>query len=415
MTDPKKFLLSLFDAAVAAAQPSLCVPTYLPEPPKGRCIVIGGGKAGGAMAAAVEKHYDSEISGLVITRYDYAVPCEHIEIIEAAHPVPDAAGMAGAERMLKTVAGLSEDDLVLCLISGGGSALMALPANGITLDEKQSVNQTLLRSGAAINEMNIVRKHISKIKGGRLARASAPARLHTLLISDVVGDDVSAIASGPTVPDPSTYADALAVIKKYNMELPASVMSVLNAGEDETPKPGDAIFANNTVEIIASGLNSLEAAAKIAEQAGITPIILNDSLEGEARVVGREMAGFVSSYKDQAPCVLLSGGELTVKVEGSGKGGPNTEFLMGLAAGLEGMEDVFAIACDTDGADGLVDNAGAIITPDTLARAQTAGLDLDAMLADNDAYSFFEALDDLVISGPTHTNVNDLRAIYISA
>jgi hydroxypyruvate reductase len=377
--------------------------------------VIGGGKAGGAMAAAVEKHYDSEISGLVITRYDYAVPCEHIEIIEAAHPVPDAAGMAGAERMLKTVAGLSEDDLVLCLISGGGSALMALPANGITLDEKQSVNQTLLRSGAAINEMNIVRKHISKIKGGRLARASAPARLHTLLISDVVGDDVSAIASGPTVPDPSTYADALAVIKKYNMELPASVMSVLNAGEDETPKPGDAIFANNTVEIIASGLNSLEAAAKIAEQAGITPIILNDSLEGEARVVGREMAGFVSSYKDQAPCVLLSGGELTVKVEGSGKGGPNTEFLMGLAAGLEGIEDVFAIACDTDGADGLVDNAGAIITPDTLARAQTAGLDLDAMLADNDAYSFFEALDDLVISGPTHTNVNDLRAIYISA
>ena len=415
MTDPKKFLLSLFDAAVAAAQPSLCVPTYLPEPPKGRCIVIGGGKAGGAMAAAVEKHYDSEISGLVITRYDYAVPCEHIEIIEAAHPVPDAAGMAGAERMLKTVAGLSEDDLVLCLISGGGSALMALPANGITLDEKQSVNQTLLRSGAAINEMNIVRKHISKIKGGRLARASAPARLHTLLISDVVGDDVSAIASGPTVPDPSTYADALAVIKKYNMELPASVMSVLNAGEDETPKPGDAIFANNTVEIIASGLNSLEAAAKIAEQAGITPIILNDSLEGEARVVGREMAGFVSSYKDQAPCVLLSGGELTVKVEGSGKGGPNTEFLMGLAAGLEGIEDVFAIACDTDGADGLVDNAGAILTPDTLARAQTAGLDLDAMLADNDAYSFFEALDDLVISGPTHTNVNDLRAIYISA
>jgi len=415
MTDPKNFLLSLFDAAVAAAQPSLCVPTYLPEPPKGRCIVIGGGKAGGAMAAAVEKHYDSEISGLVITRYDYAVPCEHIEIIEAAHPVPDAAGMAGAERMLKTVAGLSEDDLVLCLISGGGSALMALPANGITLDEKQSVNQTLLRSGAAINEMNIVRKHISKIKGGRLARASAPARLHTLLISDVVGDDVSAIASGPTVPDPSTYADALAVIKKYNMELPASVMSVLNAGEDETPKPGDAIFANNTVEIIASGLNSLEAAAKIAEQAGITPIILNDSLEGEARVVGREMAGFVSSYKDQAPCVLLSGGELTVKVEGSGKGGPNTEFLMGLAAGLEGIEDVFAIACDTDGADGLVDNAGAIITPDTLARAQTAGLDLDAMLADNDAYSFFEALDDLVISGPTHTNVNDLRAIYISA
>jgi len=415
MTDSKKFLLSLFDAAVAAAQPSLCVPTYLPEPPKGRCIVIGGGKAGGAMAAAVEKHYDSEISGLVITRYDYAVPCEHIEIIEAAHPVPDAAGMAGAERMLKTVAGLSEDDLVLCLISGGGSALMALPANGITLDEKQSVNQTLLRSGAAINEMNIVRKHISKIKGGRLARASAPARLHTLLISDVVGDDVSAIASGPTVPDPSTYADALAVIKKYNMELPASVMSVLNAGEDETPKPGDAIFANNTVEIIASGLNSLEAAAKIAEQAGITPIILNDSLEGEARVVGREMAGFVSSYKDQAPCVLLSGGELTVKVEGSGKGGPNTEFLMGLAAGLEGIEDVFAIACDTDGADGLVDNAGAIITPDTLARAQTAGLDLDAMLADNDAYSFFEALDDLVISGPTHTNVNDLRAIYISA
>ncbi|MBT3988946.1 MAG: glycerate kinase [Rhodospirillaceae bacterium] len=413
LDDPTKFLTGLFEAAVAAAQPSLRVPGHLPEPPKGRTIVIGGGKAGGAMAAAVEAHYKAEVSGLVITRYDYAAPTEKIEIIEAAHPVPDAAGMAAAERMLEMVSGLSEDDLVLCLISGGGSALMALPADGISLEEKQSVGQTLLRSGATINEINVVRKHLSKIKGGRLARASAPARLVTLVISDVVGDDLSAIASGPTVPDPSSYADALAVVLKYDLQLPSSAMRVLEAGGDETPKPGDVIFDGNEIAIIASGSNSLEAAAKFAKAAGITPIILDDSLEGEARQVGRAMAELVEKYRDQAPCVLLSGGELTVTVKGAGKGGPNTEFLMGLASGLKGAAGVYALACDTDGADGLVDNAGAMITPDTLERAEQKGLDFGALLADNDAYSFFAALGDLVVSGPTHTNVNDFRAILI--
>jgi glycerate 2-kinase len=415
INDPKEFLSNLFEAAVAAAQPALCVPCALPEPPKGRTIVIGGGKAGGAMAAAVEKHYKGEVSGLVITRYGYGMACDNIEIIEAAHPVPDQAGMNAAIRMLQTVEGLSIDDLVLCLISGGGSALMALPADGILLEDKQSVNQTLLRSGATISEMNIVRKHLSQIKGGRLALASAPAKLVTLVVSDVVGDDLSAIASGPTVPDPSTFADALAIVQKYKMELPASALKVLNEGISETPKPGDGIFDGNVVEIIASCRNSLDAAAKVAEAVGVTAIILDDSLEGEARNVGREMAGIVAEYKDQAPCVLLSGGELTVTVTGSGKGGPNTEFLMGLASGLKGAKDVFVIACDTDGADGLVDNAGAMITPDTLARANAAGFDLDAMLTNNDAYSFFEALGDLVISGPTHTNANDFRAILITA
>ncbi len=415
--DPKVFLSSLFEAAVAAAQPALCLPNHLPEPPKGRMIVIGGGKAGGAMAAAVEKHYGAAVSGLVITRYGYGVVCEYIEVIEAAHPVPDAVGMAGAEKMLQMVQGLTEDDLVLCLISGGGSALMALPAEGLSLEEKQSVNQTLLRSGATINEMNIVRKHLSQIKGGRLASACAPANLVTLLISDVVGDDLSAIASGPTVPDLSTYADALAVIEKYNMELPASAIKVLNKALDETPKPGDVIFENNITQIIASGRTSLKAAANVAKAAGITPIILDDSLEGEARVVGRSMASLVAEYRDQAPCVLLSGGELTVTVAGSGKGGPNTEFLMGLAIGLKGAKDVFVIACDTDGVDGqaegMVDNAGAMITPDTLSRAKAAGLDLDVLLANNDAYIFFEALGDLVISCPTLTNVNDFRAVLV--
>ncbi len=404
----------MFEAAVAAAQPSLCIPNYLPDPPKGKTVVIGGGKASAAMAAAVEKHYPGEVSGLVITRYDYAMPCDHIEIIEAAHPVPDQAGKVAAEKMLQLVQGLTPDDLVLCLISGGGSALMALPAGSITLEQKQAVNKMLLRSGATINEMNIVRKHLSQIKGGRLARACVPARLHTLVISDVVGDDLSAIASGPTVPDPSTYADALEVTRKYTMELPASALTVLQKGADETPKPGDAIFEKNIVEIIASGRDSLAAAAKVAQEADITPIVLGDSFEGEARVVGRDMAETVREYRNQAPCVLLSGGELTVTVTGNGKGGPNTEFLMGLVAGLEGADGVYAISCDTDGADGLVDNAGAMITPDTLDRAKETGLDPEAMLADNDAYSFFAALGDLVVSGPTHTNVNDFRAILIT-
>jgi len=412
--EPQNFLLSVFDAAVAAAQPSLCIPSYLPDLPKGKTGVIGGGKASAAMAAAVEKHYPGEVSGLVITRYDYGVPCEQIEIIEAAHPVPDLAGRAGAEKMLQMVQEFTANDLVLCLISGGGSALMALPAEGVTLEEKQVVNQTLLRSGATISEMNIVRKHLSQIKGGRLARACVPAKLHTLIISDVVSDDLSAIASGPTVPDPSTYADTLKIVQKYDMDLPASALAVLQKGADETPKPGDEIFTNNKVEIIASGRNSLEAAAKGAQEAGITPIILNDSLEGEASEVGRTMAENIGEYREQSPCVLLSGGELTVTVAGSGRGGPNTEFLMGLAAGLKGADGVYAISCDTDGTDGLVDNAGAIITPDTLQRAEDAGLDLETRLADNDAYNFFAALDDLVVSGPTHTNVNDFRAILIT-
>ena len=413
--DPREFLLSVFRAVVKEAQPKLCLPQFLPDSPKGKIVVIGAGKASAAMAAVAEDYYASEISGLVITRYGYAVDCQNIEIVEAGHPIPNIDGHNATLRILENLATLSEDDLVLCLLSGGGSSLLTLPTEGLSLEDKQHINEILIRSGAAVNEINIIRKHLSQVKGGRLAQVCMPANLVTLVISDVVGDDLSAIASGPTVPDPSTFADAIEVVNKYDLELPTSAMNILNEGLHETLKPGNTIFDKNRIEIVANGQNYLNAAAKVAKAAGIEPIILNDYFDGEARDIGQKTAGVAVAHKYQAPCVLLSGGELTVNVKGSGKGGPNTEFLVALAMELKGAEGVFAIACDTDGTDGSGDNAGAMIAPDTLSRARKLGLDPTDTLIRNDAYSFFDILDDLVISGPTHTNVNDFRAIMIAS
>jgi hydroxypyruvate reductase len=413
--DPREFLLRTFRAAVEEAQPKLCLPQFLPDNPKGKIVVVGAGKASAAMAAVAEEHYASEISGLVITRYGYAVDCRNIEIVEAGHPIPNIDGHNATLRMLQNLTDLSKDDLVLCLLSGGGSSLLTLPAEGLSLENKQYINEILIRSGASVREINIVRKHLSQIKGGRLAQVCMPAKLVTLVISDVVGDDLSAIASGPTVPDPSTYDDAIAVVNKYDLELPESAMKILNEGLYETLKPGNKIFDKNTVEIVTNGKNSLDAAAHLAAAAGIKPIMLNDYVDGEARDIGKKIAGVAVSHKFQAPCLLLSGGELTVNMKGSGKGGPNTEFLVALAMELKGVEGIFAIACDTDGIDGSGDNAGAMIAPDTLSRARVLGLDPIDTLVRNDSYSFFNTLGDLVISGPTYTNVNDFRAIMISS
>jgi glycerate 2-kinase len=409
----------MFDAAVNAASPLLRVPAFLPPPPRGRTIVVGAGKASALMAKAVEDNWPGALAGLVVTRDGHSVPCSRIEIVEASHPVPDARGLQAAERIRALVDGLGPDDLVLALISGGGSALLTLPAPGLTLKDKQAVNAALLRSGASIGEMNIVRKHLSAIKGGRLAAAAYPAQVVTLMISDVPGDDPALIASGPTVVDPSTFADAAAVLKKYRIDAPTSVVEHLARAADETPKSGDARLATARIETIAAPQLSLEAAAEIAQSTGITPLILGDALEGEAREVGRVMAGIarqaaVRGQPVQPPAVLLSGGETTVTVKGKGRGGRNVEFLLSLAIELDGLANVFALAGDTDGVDGAEEIAGAIITPDTLARAAALGVSAKASLADNDGHSFFEVLGDQVITGPTRTNVNDFRAILIT-
>jgi glycerate 2-kinase len=419
VTEPRQLLLEMFDAAIRAAAPGVCVPPHLPPPPRGCTIVVGAGKAAGAMAQAVEAHWSGDLSGLVVTRYGHAVPCRRIEVVEAAHPVPDEAGRNAAARILKMMQGLGADDLVLCLISGGGSALLALPAAGITLEEKQAVNKALLKSGAAIGEMNCVRKHLSAIKGGRLAVAAAPARVVSLMISDVPGDDPSVIASGPTVPDPTSFADALAIIEKYRIDPPPSVMERLRRSSDETPKPDDPRFARVENRIVARPQESLEAAATVARAAGYAPLILSDALEGEAREMALVLSGIAKQCVRHRqpvapPAVLLSGGETTVTVRGKGRGGRNAEFLLALAVALDGLPGVFALAGDTDGVDGTEDNAGALIEPDTLARAVEHGLSAKAYLADNDGYSFFDRLDDLVLTGPTLTNVNDFRAILIA-
>jgi glycerate 2-kinase len=416
--EPRELLKAMFDAAVGAASPKLRIPAYLPSPPKGRTVVIGAGKASAAMAKAVEDLWPEPLSGLVVTRYGHAVPCERVEIVEARHPVPDENGHQAARRMLEMVKELGPDDLVLALISGGGSSLLSLPAEGITLEDKQAVNAALLRSGASIGEMNIVRKHLSAIKGGRLAAAAYPARLVTLVISDVPGDDPAVIASGPTIADRSTFAEARAVMEKYRITEPRSAIEHLKRAADETPKHGAPKLANTSTAIIATPQLSLEAAAEVARQAGVTPLILGDALEGEAREVGRVMAGIArqSALRGQpapAPAVLLSGGETTVTVKGSGRGGRNVEFLLSLAVELDGLPGVFALAGDTDGVDGAEEIAGAIITPDTLARAAGRGIDAKVRLADNDGHSFFEALGDQVVTGPTLTNVNDFRAILV--
>ena len=415
---PTAFLRRLFDAALAAADPAKAVPAYLPAPPKGRTVVIGAGKAAAAMAKAVEDNWDGPLEGLVVTRYGHGADCRRIEVIEAAHPVPDRKGREAAGRILALAEDLGPDDLALCLISGGGSALLSLPAQGIALEEKQAVNRALLKSGAAIDEMNCVRKHLSAIKGGRLAAAAAPARVVSLLISDVPGDDPAVIASGPTIADPTTFAEAQAILEKYGIEAPASVTRLMAEAVEETPKPGDPRIAAAESHIIAKPQASLEAAAALAREAGITPVILGDSIEGEARDVAQVMAGIARqvAQHDQpmaAPCVLLSGGETTVTVRGQGRGGRNAEFLLALAVALDGLPAVYGLACDTDGIDGSEDNAGAIVTPDSLTRAAATGVDAKTMLANNDGYGFFEKLGDLVLTGPTRTNVNDFRAILI--
>ncbi len=416
-------LRRMFDAAIASAQPALCVPPQLPTREQlgnGRLVVIGAGKASAAMARAVEDAWDGPLTGLVITRYGYQVPCERIEIVEAAHPVPDAAGLAAARRMIDFVGGLSSDDIVLCLISGGGSSLMPLPIEGLTLEHKQAVNRALLASGATISEMNCVRRHLSAIKGGRLAAACHPARVITLLLSDVPGDHPIDIASGPTVADPTTCADALAIVDRYRIALPAEVREVLESGRGESVKPGDPRLANCEVRMIATPQMALEAAAAVAEAAGYRAVILGDALEGEARDVGKVLAGIALQAAERgqpfaAPCVLLSGGETTVTVRGSGRGGRNVECLLSLAATLGGHPRIHALMGDTDGVDGLEEIAGAIAGPDTLARAWAQGLSPLASLDANDGHSFFGALGDSVITGPTLTNVNDFRAILIDA
>jgi hydroxypyruvate reductase len=420
-----ELLNELFHTALAVASPSRRMPEFLAEAAgmtRGRVIVVGAGKASAAMAKAVEEHWPgrkSQLSGLVITRYGHAVPCKHIEIVEAAHPVPDAAGRDAARRLLtETVAGLSEDDLVLCLISGGGSALLALPAEGITLEDKQVLSRELLSSGATIAEINCVRKHLSAIKGGRLALACRPARMMTLLISDVPGDDPSVIASGPTLPDSTTCADALAVLEKFKIPVSPAILDYLRTGHGETPKPGNPAFAGNIARLVATPQMALEAAAARARELGWPAYILSDAIEGEARDVGlvhAALAKQVAAHNQPfaAPCVILSGGETTVTVRGKGRGGRNVEFLLAMAVALKGHPLIYALAADTDGVDGAEEIAGAMISPDTLVRARAAGLLPAAALADNDGHGFFQALGDSLVTGPTLTNVNDFRAILV--
>ncbi|KXB30369.1 hydroxypyruvate reductase [Dechloromonas denitrificans] len=415
---PRDILRRLFDAAIAAADPMHCVPPHLPPDDGGRLIVIGAGKASAAMARAVEEHWSGPLDGLVVTRYGHGVPCQRIEIVEAAHPVPDAAGEAAAARMLAKVRGLHENDRVLALISGGGSALLAAPAAGVTLAEKRAITAALLKCGASIGEINSVRKHLSAIKGGRLAAAAWPASVLTLAISDVPGDDPAVIASGPTVGDPTTAAEALQVLDFYAIEIPPALRARLQAGELETPKPGAPQLARSSFKLVASPLQMLQAAAAEAQRLGIAPLILGDAIEGEAREVGKALAGIALScgrhgLPGKKPCVLLAGGETTVTLKGAGRGGRNTEFLLGLALALDGVPEISALAADTDGIDGSENNAGAFVGPDTLQRGRDLGLDIRQAMAGNDAWGYFSALGDLLVTGPTRTNVNDFRAMLI--
>jgi hydroxypyruvate reductase len=416
----KDFLRRLFEAAIASAQPALCVPPHLPPAPSGRMLVLGAGKASAAMAKAAEDHWPGALTGLVVTRYGYAVPCRRIEIVEAAHPVPDQAGLDAARRMLALAQGLTKDDLVLCLISGGASALLPLPLDGLTLDDKQAINRALLASGAAIGEMNCVRRHLSAIKGGRLAASCHPAKVVTLLISDVPGDDPVAIGSGPTVGDPTSCADALAILRRYGIVAPKAVLDVLESGRGETVKPDDPRLHRAETRIVAAPQKALEFAAEIAEAAGFPAYILGDAIEGEARDVGRVMAGIARQVARRGqpfrrPCVLLSGGETTVTVRGSGSGGRNVEFLLALGVALGGAAGIHALAGDTDGVDGMAEVAGAYLAPDSLARAWGRGIRPSDSLDGNDGHNFFAALGDQIVTGPTLTNVNDFRAILIEA
>lgn len=432
LDDPNALLRRMFLAAVREAQPTHRMAAYLPAPPKGGTVVLGAGKAGGAMAQALESLWPAQapLSGLVVTRYGHVPPRaagvpQRIEVVEAAHPEPDAAGRAAAERILALTQGLTADDLVICLISGGGSALMALPADGLTLADKLDINRQLLRSGAGIGDMNTVRKHLSRIKGGRLAAACYPASVLTLAISDVPGDDPSVVASGPTVGDPSTCADALQVIDRYGLRVPPLARARLLDGAWETPKPGDERLSRSAFHWLATPNQALDAAAQVAREVGLRAHVLGDDFEGETAVVARLHASLVRSVSRrdvpfEKPCVLLSGGETTVTLTGAtpaggwGRGGRAGEFALALAQSLDGLPGVWALAADTDGIDGVEDNAGAVIAPDTMRRAANQGLSASACLRRHDAYGFFASLGDLVVTGPTHTNVNDFRAILVT-
>jgi hydroxypyruvate reductase len=416
----RDLLRRLFHAAVATARPENCVPKFLPPAPKGRLIVTGAGKAAAAMAKALEDHWRGPMAGAVVTRYGYEAPTERIEVLTASHPVPDAASQAAARRMIDLARSAGPDDLVLFLLSGGGSALLAAPAPGLTLADKRAVTKALLASGATIGEMNCVRRHLSAIKGGRLAALAYPARILTLAISDVPGDDPAAIASGPTVADPTTFADARAILEKYAISPPRTVTRFLEAAEDETPKPGDPQLQSAEFMMIARPAEMLAAAAEEVERAGYRVVNLGDALEGEARMIAADHAALALGHAAAGEKVaILSGGELTVTIAGNGRGGPNREYALTLALALAGNDRIAAIACDTDGADGAsgsdgTDVAGAIVGPDTLERAAARGLDGERCLAENDAGGFFETLGDAVVTGPTRTNVNDFRAILVS-
>ncbi|MBZ9816392.1 glycerate kinase [Mesorhizobium sp. CA7] len=418
MTDPKSFLTSIFDAAVAAADPEKTIRNHLPAKPKGRTVVIGAGKGSAQMAAAFEKVWDGPIDGLVVTRYGYGARCERIEIIEAAHPVPDAAGLEASRRLLEKVRGLTADDLVVALISGGGSALLPSPAPGLTLADEIAVNEALLASGAPIAAMNTIRKHVSTIKGGRLAAAAHPARVVSLVVSDIPGDNPALVASGPTVPDTGSRADALASIAAYGMKLPDAVMAHINSTAADAPRPDDRRFAGNEVHLTASAGVSLEAAAAEAKRQGIEAVILSDAIEGEAREVGGVHAAIAREVATRnrpfaKPVLILSGGETTVTLRAKGKGGRNSEFLLAFAIGIDGVNGIDALAADTDGIDGSENNAGAFANGSTVARMRAAGVDAKAMLAGNNAWTAFNAVGDLFVPGPTGTNVNDLRAILV--
>jgi glycerate 2-kinase len=415
---PASLLRAVFDAAVEAAQPEHCLPGFIPGTPRGRTVVVGAGKAAAAMALALDRRWEGGLSGVVVTAKGHGLACPRIEVLEAAHPVPSDAGERAAREMLERVSGLGPDDLVICLLSGGGSALMSLPAAGLALGDKQAITRALLRSGAAISEINCVRRHLSGIKGGRLGVACSPARLVTLAISDVPGDDPVDIASGPTVADPTTCADALAVLDRYGIAAPAPVRESLSAGLWESVQPGDPRLARAEYQLVATPRQSLDAAAAMSREKGVTPLILSDRLEGAARAVGRDMAALAlevarGTGPARPPCLLLSGGETTVTVRGGGRGGRNVEFLLSFGIALGPAANIHALACDTDGVDGTDPIAGATWAPDTLARAERLGLVPQAFLDANDAHSFFEALGDSVVTGPTQTNVNDFRAILV--
>ncbi|WP_432286908.1 glycerate kinase [Aminobacter sp. BA135] len=418
MTDPKQFLTSVFEAAVAAADPELTIRRHLPAKPKGRTIVIGAGKGSAQMAAAFEKAWDGPLEGVVVTRYGFAAPCERIRIVEASHPVPDANGLEAAKLLLQTISGLAEDDLVVALISGGGSALLPSPAGNLTLADEIAVNEALLASGAPISAMNTIRKHISGIKGGRLAAAAHPARVVSLVVSDIPGDNPALVASGPTVPDEASRADALRLIETYRIALPANVMAHINSAAADAPQPTDPRFARNEVHVIASAAVSLDAAAEAARKQGVETVILSDAIEGEAREVGGVHAAIAREVATRnrpfnKPVLILSGGETTVTLRAKGKGGRNSEFLLAFAIGIDGLQGIDALAADTDGIDGSEDNAGAFADGSTVSRMHAASVDAKAMLAGNNAWTAFNSVGDLFVPGPTGTNVNDLRAILI--